>query len=287
MKNTNLLYFISFVGMFFVLSACEKNSPIIIDGQSNQKLATYVNQNSADELQNKKIFLIGDSTVHNTTTYDGVRVNYGWGDLLSKYMTNPQNLYNLAQPGASSRSYKYRDDLEGDGSFHNWYQTKEIIQNSDLSNGGYLIIQFGHNDESDSFDVGDIHTLPGRGGSFYVHLKSYIQAARTYNLIPVLVTPVERMIKNENDQLEYSHSTLLGDYVQTVKMLAEDTGTLLIDLQQISWENFNQYSDTKALQNRFGYNDVEHFSYDGAYEVAKWVKNLICESDDNLCAQFY
>ncbi len=291
MKNTNLLYFIFVSGILLFLSACEKNAPIYIDqDQSNHDLSTFENQNTTNDGQNsdnKKIFIIGDSTVHNTTTYDGVRVHYGWGDLLSKYMKNPENIYNLAQPGASTRSYKERNELEGDGWFHNWYQTKNIIENSDLSNGGYLFIQFGHNDKSDSYDVGDTGTLPGRGGSYYVHLKSYIQAARSYNLTPVLITPVERMIKNQGEELVYSHKTSLGGYANTVKMLAQDTGTLLLDLQQISWEKFNQYSDTKALQETFGYDDVEHFSYDGANQVASWVRDLICNSgDDVLCGEF-
>ncbi len=238
----------------------------------------------------KKIFIIGDSTVHNTTVKNGKRINYGWGDLLKEYMINPRNLYNLAQPGASSRSYKRRNPYENESWFHNWYQTKKIIEMSDLSNGGYLFIQFGHNDETDEYREDEYHTLPGVYESFYEELTEYIEYAKEHDLIPVLITPVERFLKRKYEPTQKSHIRETGDYAATIKKLAKNEDLLLLDLQFKSWSVYNAYEDTKDLIETFGYkysDDVEHFGYKGAKKAAGWVKSLICRSGDKrLCSQF-
>ena len=236
----------------------------------------------------KKIFIIGDSTVHNTTVENNVRVNYGWGDMLAKYMHNPKNLFNLAEPGTSSKSYQLRSDLEYDGYFHNWFQTKALIQSTDLSSGGYLFIQFGHNDETDEYKEDDIHTLPGMGDSFYNNLKFYIRQAYELGLTPVLITPLERMEKPPGENTKQSHIRDTGDYAQTVRDLSKQENILLLDLQKTSWKKFNQYYDTFALEDKFGFRDSsEHLNEEGANIVAGWVKELICRSKDKvLCSQF-
>ncbi len=237
----------------------------------------------------KKIFVIGDSTVHNETVdNNGVQVNYGWADLLPNYMKHSENLINQAQEGRSSRTYQDRSQYENEDWFHNWYQTKELIKNSDISHGAYLFIQFGHNDETDVFDDGiREHTLPGRGESFYNHMRRYITEARDLGVVPVLVTPVERLMKQAGEQTNRSHNRVTGDYIQTIKDLAVDEGVLLLDLEHRSWQEFNNYYDSNALRDHFGYRDVEHFNHDGALEVAGWLKDVVCDSDDKiLCRQF-
>ena len=242
------------------------------------------NETQLPDIKKMKIFIIGDSTVHNTTTLNGIRIGMGWGDILGRYMQNSQNLFNLAQPGASSKSYKERSDLEYDGWFHNWHQTKEIINDTNITNGGYLFIQFGHNDEIPSSDIG---TLPGIENSFYNELKEYVIYARDANLTPVLITPVERMEKYAGYETIQSHIKEVGDYAQTIRDLSQIENVLLLDLQHKSWSNFNNFRDSAALIKTFGYGDNTHFSPTGAKMIASWVKELICDSDNKiLCTQF-
>ncbi len=260
------------------------------DSLNVEEFVDFTVKDGQDQINaDKKIFVIGDSTVHNETVdNNGVQVNYGWADLLPEYMKNPANLINQAQEGRSSRTYQDRSEYENEEWFHNWYQTKELIKNSDISHGAYLFIQFGHNDETDVYNDGiREHTLPGRGESFYNHMRIYITEARELGVIPVLVAPVERLMKEAHSQTNRSHNRQTGDYIQTIKDLAEDEGVLLLDLEQTSWEHFNQYYDSNALREHFGYRDVEHFNHDGALEVAGWLRDVICQTNDQvLCKQF-
>jgi len=215
------------------------------------------------EEEGAKIFLIGDSTVHNDSTGE-----MGWGSQLESYMRYPNNIYNRARSGASSKSYQVESSSE-----HDWPHTKALMAQSH-PHGAYLFIQFGHNDEKDN---SALHTEPGRYNSYYNNLKMYVDKARELGVTPVLITSVERMYKGS-----YTH----GTYPQTVKYLAEDENVLLLDLQEKSFDEFNQYASDAAIQSAFAYDDHTHFDPEGALIVAGWVKTLICNTDAALCQEF-
>ncbi len=211
-----------------------------------------------------KIFIIGDSTVHNTSEGE-----MGWGTSIESLVTTESVVYNQARSGASSKSYKELSD-----SHHDWPSTRSLIESSDLSHGAYLLIQFGHNDES--LDE-DLHTEPGRFNTFYTYLKTYVDEAREMGVIPVLITSVERMYKGV-----YTH----GEYPQTARDLATDENVLLLDLQEKSFYEFDQYESTEAILDVFHYDDNTHFNPNGASIVSSWVKTLICDGDQTLCSLF-
>jgi lysophospholipase L1-like esterase len=269
---------VTFLSLLIILQGCKSASTTSDDEEKHQ------------ERTNKKIFIIGDSTVHNTRWEDDIWVSMGWGDKLQDYLINPKNLYNLAEPGASSKSYKYRNyELEYDGWFHNWHQTKEIIENSDIREGGYLLIQFGHNDKTYTNVETTLHTLPGPFNSFYNELKEYISYAKKRGLTPILITPVEKMYKTEGLPLYKGHITEFGDYAQTIRDLSENENVLLLDLQEKSWSEFNNYKDSYHLTQTFGYknDDLIHFSPQGADLIAKMIVQLSCQPQEGkLCLEF-
>ena len=220
-----------------------------------------------------KIFIIGDSTVHNNDFPDemGGFFELGWGDQIGQFMKNPGNVFNEARSGASSKSYKVVKKYN-----HDWDETKALIAGTDLSKGAYLLIQFGHNDRK--IDQPNLGTLPGRGNSFYQELKQYIDEARTMGVTPVLVTSVQTQFKNR---------FLIPEYRVTILALAEDENVLVLDLAQRSFVEFNTYENSAAIQSIFGYDDTTHFNPTGAKIVASWVKDLACNSvDQKLCNQF-
>jgi len=210
-----------------------------------------------------KLFIIGDSTVHNTSYGE-----MGWGSKLGTYMKHPNNAFNRARSGSSSKSYK-----EASASHHDWSYTKNMMAQSDISEGAYLFIQFGHNDEKSGY----VHTEPGRYNSYYNELKKYLDQARDLGFIPVLITPVSR---------QYVGSRTHGAYPQTMKDLAADEGVLLLDLEYKSYIEFKKYSSDAALQAVFHYDDGTHFNPTGAGIVAGWVKELACNASSTLCNQF-
>ncbi len=212
-----------------------------------------------------KIFIIGDSTVHNTSQGEA-----GWGSKLGDYADANITIFNQARSGSSSKSYKVSSS-----SHHDWDTTKSMMQEADISYGAYLFIQFGHNDEKEDEDL---HTEAGIGNTFYTHLQEYIDEARALAVVPVLITSVERM---------YLGGSTHGDYPQTVRDLAIDENVLLLDLQEKSLYEFNQLESEEEILELFSYDDSTHFNPEGASIVAGWVKSLICNSDDlNLCSHF-
>ncbi len=221
-----------------------------------------------------KLFIIGASTVHNTTPSE-----MGWGTALKEYALNPKNIFNLARAGSSSKSYKVCSSKPSECyKSRNWENTKSLIRHTDISDGAYLLIQFAHNDEDES--RADVYTVAGRGNSFYKELKVFVDEARALGVIPILSTPTERMRKRKNHNLERTHKRADGDYGETVRDLAKDSGVLLIDLQKKSYSEFNKYRDTEAIMKKFAFDDTTHFSPKGAKIVAGWVKKLICKTKD-------
>ncbi len=243
----------------------DKNQDVYI-AVYGYKAASYDVKATLTQQQNSasKIFIIGDSTVYNETLG-----NVGWGSKLNLYMKNPNNVYNRAREGASSKSF-----LIDSASHHDWSTMKNIMQNANLLNPAYLFIQFGHNDEKEGYR----HTETGRDNSYYTYLKTYIDTARNLGITPVLITPVNRLYKNKRTH---------GEYPQTMKDLAEDENVLLLDLEYKSFVEYNKYPNDQVLQNFFAYSGRTHFNAEGAKVVAGWVKELICNSnEDTLCSQF-
>ncbi len=227
-----------------------------------------------------KIFVIGDSTTYNKDFPDGhgSYLEMGWAqqEALGSYMRNPANLFDEGRSGASSKAYK--TVLQNQ---HDWEETKQLIKNSDITDGAYLLIQFGHNDEHLEQSYG---TTPAQ---YYNQLKDYIDWAKANSITPILITPVERRAKSAGNNNHRTHITAAGDYAQTVRNLANDTHVTLLDLEQKSWQEYNQYRDTNAINAVLAYDDNTHFSPKGAKIVAGWVKELICQNNvQTLCAQF-
>jgi len=221
-----------------------------------------------------KIFVIGDSTVHNNELYHPGQK--GWADkkALGSYMKEDSNLYNKAKYGASSKSYKEKK----------WESTKKSInENKDNTKGAYLLIQFGHNDR---WPQPNSITKPGRGKSFYIQLKEYVTWAKENYVKPVLITPVQERVRKEKREL-------LAKYAETMRFLAEDEGVTLLDLEKKSLVEYAKYGNIEAqhkkvsgMKNAKEY-DITHFSAKGAEIVAGWVKELICDSnEEKLCEQF-
>ena len=119
-----------------------------------------------------KIFYAGDSTcAHNDiTTYPQA----GLGQGLELYVKKEIKIHNHAMNGRSTKSFIDEGRL--------------AVIEQEMSEGDFLLIQFGHNDEKE-FDKAR-YTTPF--GTYKEYLKIYIDAARKAGAIPVLITPLER-----------------------------------------------------------------------------------------------
>ncbi|MCB9811053.1 MAG: right-handed parallel beta-helix repeat-containing protein [Candidatus Nomurabacteria bacterium] len=206
------------------------------------------------------VYLIGDSTVSSGS---------GWGDFLKDYLRTEATVINAAISGRSSKSYY------DEGSFNS--------VRSSLAPGDYLLIQFGHNDQH----LDDIHytnpgTAPAYNGTFRDYLELYINEARAKGAIPVLITPVSRMVFTSTDQHIRSH----GEYAPAVRKIAADNNVILLDLEERSHQVFNNLGETQTLQLYAGYggtfDDRTHFPPEKAFRVTEMVVTLLRNSSSLL-----
>lgn len=163
---------------------------------------------SASNNSGKKItvFTIGDSTMANKKAE--VAPETGWCMVFSSFVDDSVEVKNRAMNGRSSKSFI----AEG-----RWNSVLDS-----LTEGDYVFIQFGHNDEKfkDTTRFTDPFT------SYAENLERFIRETREKGATPILFTPIVRR-KFENGFLTDTH----GDYPVAVRQLAAEWDVPLIDLQ--------------------------------------------------------
>src|SRR5947208_8845412 len=139
------------------------------------------------------LFLIGDSTVNNSTK--GLQ---GWGKpIAAMFQTNKINVQNKARGGRSSRTY-YTEGL--------WDDVRK-----QLKPGDFVLMQFGHNDGGPLADGRARASLKGNGDetqeienkisgkkevvhTYGWYLRQYIRDAKDAGATPIVLSLVPRNI---------------------------------------------------------------------------------------------
>ena len=158
-----------------------------------------------------KIFLAGDSTM--SIKKESKRPETGWGEKLPFHFKDNVKIINHARNGRSTKTF-----IE-EGLWQN------ILDS--LSEGDYVIIQFGHNDES----VKKVkrYTPPE---AYRKNLIKFINDVRSAGAIPVLATPVVRRRYDKNGVFYDTH----GVYPGIVKEVASAEKAALLDMHAKSQE---------------------------------------------------
>jgi pectin methylesterase-like acyl-CoA thioesterase/lysophospholipase L1-like esterase len=208
-----------------------------------------------------RIYLAGDSTVENVLPEQGIK--QGWGQQISQFFTDEVCIINEAMGGRSTKSFIDEGRLQ------------KILDNIKLNE--FLFIQFGHNDQKveDKTRGTDPYT------SYQEYLTHYINGAREKGAIPILITPVNRRIFDEQGNL----INTLGDYPEAMRQVAADLKVPLIDLWKKSKDFYEGLGieETKELfawyelENQDPPPDDTHFSQYGAKKIAELVVEGIKE----------
>lgn len=172
-----------------------------------------------------KIFWAGDSTVqtNDITTYPQT----GIGQVFPLYLKEGITVCNHAKNGRSTKSFMDEGRLD------------EIDRN--ISEGDFLFIQFGHNDEKDQDPAR--YTIPG--STFNENLRVFINVARKHGAYPVLITPLERRCFDEKGILgPGAHA----DYVAAMKDVARQEQVPLVDLYSMSREELKRAGMEKTVE---------------------------------------
>ncbi|MBU2494212.1 MAG: rhamnogalacturonan acetylesterase [Bacteroidetes bacterium] len=215
------------------------------------------------------IYLTGDSTIAEKLTEK--KPETGWGEKLDLFLNGNIKIDNRARNGRSTRT------------FINEGRWQDIINN--LNQGDYVLIQFGHNDQSKQ--KLDRYTPPD---DFNNNLKKFVTETRSRNALPVLITPVVRRRFNDKGVFYDVH----GEYPDLVRNVAEEFNVPLIDLHKKSKELLINLGEEKSkelflilepgkyVNYPSGLDDNTHFSEYGAEIVAGLIAQGINELNIDL-----
>lgn len=204
-----------------------------------------------------KVYLIGDSTmsIKQVQAYPET----GWGMPFAAFFDETVTVDNRAQNGRSTKSFIAEN---------RWQPVA-----TDLHEGDYVFIQFGHNDE---VPTKKSYTPEA---DFTANLKRFVSETRSHKAQPVLLTPVARRKFDAAGKLEETHAA----YAELVRAVARDTNTPLIDLDRSSQALLQQFGveNSKLLFNHLapgehpnypdGREDNTHFNELGARRMAELV----------------
>jgi Raf kinase inhibitor-like YbhB/YbcL family protein len=247
------------------------------------------------------VVIIGPSTVYIDHEFNEARHSdgsdcrlEGWGERLYEYATDPDVVYNYAQPGAGAGTFREppegKERLEqmhyGPDKDHYWAGAKKKMEEL---RRGMLLIQFGGNDPRHLQKKYPGATREQIGEYFKENIRFYIDRAKELNFTPVLITSIEKRIREDNGDLKHSR----GRFPEWIKEIAEDENIRVLDLNKKSYEEFSKYTDAQwdeKFANCFGkwggQKQNTHFEPKGAKIVASWLRDLACEdSDSKLCKQ--
>jgi lysophospholipase L1-like esterase len=213
------------------------------------------------------IFWAGDSTV--AANYYTTYPQTGIGQAFPLYIKGSYYVKNYGKNGRSTKSFIDEGRLDR-------------IE-SEIGEGDFLFIQFGHNDEK----IKDPSRYTEPFTSFIDNLGKFIAVAREHGAYPVLITPLERRCFDENGVLTQGEH---GDYVEGMKQAAVRYNVPLIDLYEKSRESLKAAGESKSrrwymffeegMYDNYpnGSKDNTHQRYDGAVHwagiIADGLKNL-------------
>jgi lysophospholipase L1-like esterase len=214
------------------------------------------------------VFLAGNSTV-----VDQDREPWAaWGQIIPSFFA-PKGIAiaNYAESGETLRAFKGERRLE-----KLWSMSKP---------GDYLFIEFAHNDQK----PGGNHLDPFT--TYKQTLKDWIGEARKRQMIPVLVTSMNRRTFDDAGK----HITnSLGDYPEAMRQTGKEENVPVIDLNAMSKSLYEAWGPEASLKafvhfpaNTFPdqaaeLKDDTHFTYYGAYELAKCIVNGIEQNVPSL-----
>ncbi len=205
-----------------------------------------------------KLFMAGDSTmsIKKVEKYPET----GWGMPFAKMFNETVQVENRAANGRSTRTFI----SEG-----KW---KAIVD--EATEGDYVMIQFGHNDESKEKE--DRYTSPE---DYKKNLELFVNEVRSKKAIPILLTPIVRRRFDKEGKFYDVH----GVYPNLVREVAHEKQVLLLDLQKSteayltkigkdeSKKMFLQLDSAQHINYPKGVKDDTHLNEYGAQIVAQMV----------------
>jgi lysophospholipase L1-like esterase len=193
---------------------------------------------SFSTIQKKKVtvYLIGDSTMADKQTRAFPET--GWGMPFRYFFDSTVQVDNRAKNGRSTRTF-LSENL--------WASVE-----TNLREGDYVFIQFGHNDESK--EKTDRYTSPD---DYKKNLTLFVTQARNKKAIPVLLTPVSRRKFDKEGNAVETHA----EYSPLVAEVAKALNVPMIDMDEKSKALLQQWGEQPSKQLFLQLEPGEHPNY--------------------------
>ncbi len=202
------------------------------------------------------LHLAGDSTMAEKRPEK--RPETGWGEYLAaQFQAGAVRISNHARNGRSTRTFIE----EG-----RWQALLDSV-----NPGDYVLIQFGHNDQS--IEKPDRYTPEA---DYRANLSRFVADVRARRATPILLTPVARRRFDDEGRILNSH----GAYPDIVRAVAVEQQVALIDMQKRSEEMLQEAGPERSKEMFLwlapnthpnypnGVGDNTHFSPIGAQRMA-------------------
>lgn len=168
------------------------------------------------------IYIAGDSTVTDQPAeypYNPSSTYCGWGQMLPQFFHTGIAVENHAQSGSTTADF---------------LKVNFTAFSDKIKSGDFLIVEFGHNDQK-------IESLDAFGG-YTENLKYFINFARQRGATPIISSPINRIIFQEDGTL----LNLLGDYRNAVEQVCKEMNVPFLDLWSRTTEYFEAAGPVKA-----------------------------------------
>ncbi|WP_442588126.1 rhamnogalacturonan acetylesterase [Pedobacter sp. AW31-3R] len=232
--------------------------------------------------QKPVLYLIGDSTVASASTTNPIQ---GWGGKLAQFFdTSKIEIQNRAVSGISSRTYQ-TGIVHDPGMLKNgmW----KGIMNT-LKPGDFVIMQFGHNDESPVADTLRMRgSLKGTGNdsvlvlnhftkqqevvySYGHYLRKLVADIKSKGATAIICSPIPKNKWNNGDKVIRNEK----DYGLWAKETAEQSGAAYIDLNKGIADEYDKEGKAKVAASFFVPDGI-HTTSAGATQNAAFVAHAI------------
>tara|TARA_Y100001963_G_scaffold131068_1_gene187968 strand:+ start:39 stop:794 length:756 start_codon:yes stop_codon:yes gene_type:complete len=221
------------------------------------------------------LHLVGDSTMS-----DKPNLAYperGWGQLLPQYMNEELEIVNHAANGRSTRR------------FINEVLWALVL--SELKEGDYVLIQFGHNDQKKD----DPARYASVDKDYPAFLRQYIKEVREHKAIPMIASSICRRHFDEEGNLQRK----LIDYASAARQVAKSEGVEFFDLNEQTCGFLKSIGEPESRQyfiqvppdlyTRYpdGKTDNTHLNVVGASKVAQFFIRDLRERNHPLANYVY
>lgn len=242
---------------------------------------------SSRQGDNPVLFLVGNSTMRTGTLGNGNNGQWGWGYYAHEYYDESKiTVENHALGGTSPRTFY--------NSF--WQPVLEAVQQGD-----YVFLELGHNDNGpiDSIRARSSYRPDGKLTvredsttiynkvtrqretvyTFGGYIRRFISEIRAKGATPVLFTLTPRNDYEKDDPKKIQRK--LADFTPAIFAIGEETGTPVIDLNDLSATKLEKYGSWKT-DYHFYLDKIHTSAYGAMMNAQSAAEGILASSDEQI-----